>query len=455
MLRRMAIGVGTTAAMLLWMAAIGSTAGAASPPQLQLVMPQATAFSILGHDCGGITEYAYVTGFDNSVDPSAGYPTGYIRLSTRCSSGKGGPGTTYTAWTADTWDLTGALLTDSVYAGTPSLDSGFSATDPLTGNQISNSPSPCPGTGGTGSTAYACLQWAATFTPRPRVTGIATTVGPATGGTSVTIYGDGFTAATGVDFGGSAATSFTVNSDNSITAASPADTSGTNPDTVDVRVVSPGGTSFTTSNDQFTSYIQPKITGVSPNHGGIYGGYYVTVSGANFIGTTAVMAGDTSTAWQVIDNTTMSVYIPASDSGIGDSISISVTSPGGTSPNTPAGTFTYTAPASVALTPRKGLPGTRVKARGANFITGEKVTVTYLTGLSSPKPAEVTICTATTKASGAFVCKGKIPAKGNAGRKGSHEIDATGSAGDHASTFFTRRRLAVRQRTARRSRGLK
>jgi len=440
MFRTVTIGVSTIAVMLLGMAGVGSpAASAAAPQQPQLIVPQGTAFSVLGHDCGGIKEEAYVTGFDDSIDPAAGYPTGFVQLTTRCSTGgKGGREVTYTAWTADTWDLSGALLSYSVYSGAPSVDPAFSATDPLTSNQISNSPSPCPGTGGTGSTAYACLQWSDTFTPRPRVTGIATTVGPASGGSSVTIYGDGFTAATGVDFGGTPAASVTVNSDNSITAVSPADTSGTNPHTVDVTVVSPGGTSFTSSNDQFTSYRQPKITGVNPNHGGIYGGYYVTVHGANFVGTTAVMAGETSTAWQVVDNTTMSVYIPASDSGIGDSISISVTSPGGTSPNTPAGTFTYTAPASVALTPRKGLPGTPVTARGANFISGEKVTVTYVTGLSSPKPARVTICSATATASGAFVCKGKIPGKFKAGLQGPHEIDATGSTGDHASTVFTR-----------------
>ena len=209
------------------------------------------------------------------------------------------------------------------------------------------------------------------------------------------------------------------------------------PDAVDVTVVSPGGRSFTTSNDQFTSYSKPTITGVSSNHGGIYGGYYVTLHGTNFIGTTGVMAGDVATAWQVVGNTTMSVYVPAGDGGIGDSISFSVTSPGGTSANTSADSFTYTAPASVALTPSKGLPGTAVKVSGADFVGGEMVTVVYVTGLTSPKPTEVTICTATTKASGAFVCNGKIPYKYSAGVKGSHGIDATGSAGDHASTFFT------------------
>jgi hypothetical protein len=442
MLRRVTIGISTVAATLLVTAGVGSpSAGAASPQQPQLVMSQGTAFSILGHDCGGIKEYAYVTGFDNSIDPLAGYPTGYILLSTTCGgSGRGGGGgtTTYTAWTADTWDLTGALLSYSVYSGVPSVDPAFSATDPLSGNEIYNSVSPCPGTGGTGSTAYACLQWAVTFTPRPRLTDITPAIGPATGGTSVTIYGDGFTAATAVDFGGTPATGVTVNSDNSITAVSPADTSGANPDTVDVTVLSPGGTSFTSSSDQFTSYVRPTITGIHPNHGGVQGGYYVTVSGTNFVGTTGVMAGDTATAFQVIDNTTMSVYVPASDSSPGDSMTLSVTSPGGTSPSTPADTFTYTAPAAVVVSPHKGKPGTIVKVNGLRFVAGETVTVSYQTGLPSPKPSEVTICIAVVKAGGAFFCKGKIPGKAKAGLKGQHEIDATGSAGDFAAAVFTR-----------------
>jgi hypothetical protein len=442
MLRRVTIGVSAIATTVLVAAGIGSpTAGAATPQQPQLVMPQGTAFSIIGHDCGGIKEYAYVTGFDNTIDPSAGYPTGYILLSTTCGgSGRGGGGgtTTYKAWTADTWDLTGALLSDSVYSGTPGVDPSFSATDPLTGNQISNSPGPCPGTGGTGSTAYACLQWADTFTPRPRLTGITPALGPATGGAGVTIYGDGFTAATEVDFGNTPATSVTVNSDNSITAVSPADTSGTNPDRVDVTVVSPGGTSFTSAADQFTSYIRPTITGIHPNHGGVAGGYYVTVSGTNFLGTTEVTAGETATAFQVIGDTSMSVYIPGSDSGPGDSMSISVTSPGGTSPSTAADTFTYTAPAAVAIRPHKGIPGTIVNVNGARFIAGETVTVSYLTGLTSPKPTEVKICAATVKVGGAFVCKGRIPGIRKAGAKGPHQIDATGSAGDFATAVFTR-----------------
>ena len=63
----------------------------------------------------------------------------------------------------------------------------------------------------------------------------------------MTITGTGFTGATAVDFGTTPATSFTVVSDTTITADSPAGTG-----TVDVTVTTPGGTSATSSADQFT-----------------------------------------------------------------------------------------------------------------------------------------------------------------------------------------------------------
>lgn len=61
----------------------------------------------------------------------------------------------------------------------------------------------------------------------------------------------------------------------------------------------------------------------------------------------------------------------------------------------------HSARATLLLTPRTGHAGTRVRVPGANFAPGERVTVRYLTGLSAPRPAAVTICTATAKATGA------------------------------------------------------
>ena len=76
-------------------------------------------------------------------------------------------------------------------------------------------------------------------------------------GTSVAITGTGFTGATGVSFGGSAASSFTINSDTSITAT----TAGTPPATIPsgaVIVTGPGGTSIPTAT--FTAFTTPAFT---------------------------------------------------------------------------------------------------------------------------------------------------------------------------------------------------
>jgi len=433
MLRKLSIGVSAAAVVVLGMTGV---AGAASgpPPPIQLALSQGDAFAVLGHDCGSIGEKAYATGFDSTIDPAAGYPTGDIFLTTTCGgSGRGGGGgsTTYTAWTGETWDLTGALLSYSALSGSPTVDPSFSATDPLTGNQVYDSTSNlCQYPGGTGF-ASACLQLAAGFTPRPRVTGISPMIGAAGGGASVTLYGDAFTAATAVYFGTTPAASFTINGDTSITAVTPVE----NPGLVDVTVVSPGGASLTSSNDQYTVYGQPAVTGVSPNSGPAGGDYTITVTGTNFTGTTGVTFGDTPGGFTVVNDTTLSVFVPPTDSP-GDNVDITVTSPGGTSPTTPADQFTYNLLARVAISPIKGVPATAVKVTGAHFAGGETVTVRYWTGLSAPKPATVKICSGVATPTGTFVCKGKIPGATSAGVHGIHFIVATGSTGDSASTSF-------------------
>ena len=97
----------------------------------------------------------------------------------------------------------------------------------------------------------------------PTVTGVSPTSGLSSGGTSVTVTGTNFTAATAVTFGTTAAASFVVNSSTSITAVAPATASS---GAVDITVTNPGETSATSSADQFT-YTQTTSTltlGASP-----------------------------------------------------------------------------------------------------------------------------------------------------------------------------------------------
>jgi Bacterial Ig-like domain (group 3)/IPT/TIG domain len=96
------------------------------------------------------------------------------------------------------------------------------------------------------------------YVSAPSVTSITPTNGPAAGGTPVTITGTLFTGVTAVKFGGTAATSFTVNSATSITATSPAGSG-----TVDVTVTTSGGTSATTSADRFANGLVTTTAGLS------------------------------------------------------------------------------------------------------------------------------------------------------------------------------------------------
>ncbi|MGD0534086.1 MAG: IPT/TIG domain-containing protein [Methanoregula sp.] len=84
--------------------------------------------------------------------------------------------------------------------------------------------------------------------PAPVITGISPNQGPLVGGTTVSISGSGFTGATGVTFGSTAASSFNVVNDTIITATSPAGTAGT----FNITVTTPGGTSAMSPADYYT-----------------------------------------------------------------------------------------------------------------------------------------------------------------------------------------------------------
>jgi subtilase family serine protease len=96
-----------------------------------------------------------------------------------------------------------------------------------------------------------------TYLAAPTVSGVSPSAGPATGDTSVTITGTGFTASTTVDFGTTPATNVVVNTATQITATSPAGAG-----MVNVTVTTVSGTSATSPADRFG--YAPVVSGVSP-----------------------------------------------------------------------------------------------------------------------------------------------------------------------------------------------
>lgn len=104
------------------------------PRPTALLLPQSTAFAILGHWCGGIHEQVFVTGFDLTK----GNPTGNVDLSTTCSTGgRGAPSATFKASASVIWDFAGNVVSATTPATGPASSPTFSATD-LYGDIIYN-----------------------------------------------------------------------------------------------------------------------------------------------------------------------------------------------------------------------------------------------------------------------------------------------------------------------------
>jgi large repetitive protein len=175
----------------------------------------------------------------------------------------------------------------------------------------------------------------------PTVTAISPATGPVGGGTAVVITGSGFTGATEVDFGPSnAGTNLDVINDTTIDVDAPAGTG-----IVDVTVITAGGTSETSSADQFAYVAAPTVTGLSPTSGPASGGTLVTITGTGLSGATAVDFGMTpATNVTVVNDTTVTADSP-SGTGVVD---VTVITAGGTSETSPADQFAYVAAPTVS-----------------------------------------------------------------------------------------------------------
>jgi len=205
-----------------------------------------------------------------------------------------------------------------------------------------------------------------TYLTPPTITGVSPNSGPTAGGTTVTVTGTGFTGVTQVNFGGTLTGAFNIGA-TSLQVLAPAHGAGV----VDLSVTTPNGTSANTAADNYTYTVAgPNITSVSPTTGSTGGGTIVTINGNGFTGATAVSFGGTP-ATSFIVNTDVKVTATAPAHAAG-SISISVTTPAGTSPDTAADNFVY----GTVL-----LAVTAVSPTGGPIIGGNTVTVTG-TGLT-------------------------------------------------------------------------
>jgi hypothetical protein len=197
------------------------------------------------------------------------------------------------------------------------------------------------------------------FSP-PTVSSISTVVGPAGGGTSVTILGTRFLGVQEVLVCNKAAPTFTVVNDSTITFLTPVMTPNASGG---IRVWSPGGYSSNCgSAPQFYSFGEPVATSISPSAGPLAGGTPITITGSNltfpfngsgsptFDSYITVSIGGTPVPTQIVQPTAIRVTTPAGTAGVK---TVTVTTPGGTT-SVEAG-FTYrVAPSITSIAPSAG-----------------------------------------------------------------------------------------------------
>lgn len=179
----------------------------------------------------------------------------------------------------------------------------------------------------------------------PLISGLDPRAGPPTGNTSVTITGSGFTGATAVSFGGTLATSYTIDADSQITATSPAHPAGT----VDVTVTTNNGSGAGGAADRFT-YLNatgPTITSLQPTSTVTNSGaQYITVNGAGFVNGDTILWNGSSLTTNYVSSTQVVAQISEFDDSfaVPGTDYISVSTPGGAVSNQLPFTVTLPSP---------------------------------------------------------------------------------------------------------------
>ena len=220
-----------------------------------------------------------------------------------------------------------------------------------------------------------------TYVPAPIVSSISPTSGPAAGGTNVTITGQYFTGVTSVLFGPNMATTFTVNSNTSITVTSPMGAIGT----VDVTVATPSGSSPTTAADKFT--YSAASAAFNPTSGAVGTNVIVTGSGWAASDTITSVTVGTITATNTLQvsssgQLTGNITVP-STLAVGGPYTIVIT-------GSQSGAQTYTNVFTVTVitnpatfNPTSGPTGTSISVTGSGWSSHENITSVTIGGVST------------------------------------------------------------------------
>ncbi|TAM83909.1 MAG: hypothetical protein EPN47_03610 [Acidobacteria bacterium] len=199
--------------------------------------------------------------------------------------------------------------------------------------------------------------------------------GPAAGGTSVTVFGTGFTQSASVAFGGVPAASIMVVSSTQLRAITPAHASGTVSVTItenphNQTATQTGGFTYLANSTSSTGI---SVSGASPAVGPTTGGTVVAITGTGFqTGAAVAFGGSKSSAVTVASSTQINAMSPPGSAG---TVAITVTDSSAQSASLPSA-FTYSSgPAVSSISPNTGpvTGGTSVTILGSGFQSGASV----------------------------------------------------------------------------------
>ncbi len=196
-----------------------------------------------------------------------------------------------------------------------------------------------------------------TYVNPPVVTGLSLNAGPLASGPEVVITGTDLDGTTAVYFGDLACMNFTVlpqtaappSNQWQIAAFPPPAAAGT----VDVTVTTAGGTSVTSSQDQYTYLNAPVVSDLYPYSGPLTGGTVATIAGTDLCSVTEVDFGNLPATGLTINSANQ--ITATSPAGAAGAVDVTLVSPGAVGGRMVAGQFTYTAvPVVSAVAPNSG-----------------------------------------------------------------------------------------------------